>query len=60
MFNVDTTVKNNQTSLFKQLISRHLLETSYTCDFNFAVLNRGDRLMEVKFTVNKRSNFQGP
>ena len=52
MFNVDTTVKNNQTSLFKQLISRHLLETSYTCDFNFAVLNRGDRLMEVKFTVN--------
>ena len=60
MFNVDTTVKNNQTSLFKQLISRHLLETSYTCDFNFAVLNRGDRLMEVKFAVNKGSNFQGP
>ena len=24
MFNVDTMVKNNQTSLFRQLISRHL------------------------------------
>ena len=24
MFNVDITVKNNQTSLFRQLISRHL------------------------------------
>ena len=24
MFNVDTTVKNNRTSLFRQLISRHL------------------------------------
>ena len=24
MFNVDTTVKNNQTSLFRQQISRHL------------------------------------
>ena len=24
MFNVDTTVKNNQTSLFRQLILRHL------------------------------------
>ena len=54
MFNVDTTVKNNRTSLFRQLISRHfwkqvtlvILTLLYLTPFYFC--KQSDRLTEVK------------
>ena len=50
MFNVDTKVKNNRMSLFRHLISR-LVETSYTGDFNFAVLDSQNLFFVSKVTV---------
>ena len=52
MFNVDTTVKNNRKSLFRQLISRHLWkQVTLSCDFNFAVLDSQNLFLVNKLTV---------
>lgn len=52
MFNVDTTVKNNQTSLFKQLISTHLWkQVTLMILTNFAVLDSQNLFFVNKVTI---------
>ena len=50
MFNVDTTLKSNRRHVTVQTVDfETIVETSYTCDFNFAVL--GSLFFVNKVTV---------
>ena len=55
MFNVDDTVKNNRTSSLNVTVLtvdfETFVEKSYTCDFNFAVLDSQSLFFVKKVTV---------